>query len=160
MARTSSSGEFKASIRARASSVPGSVSKMIFFPAAEAGNAVASRMAAAANQKMMWFKRFRIGFLPDSKQRRSLAFRPKCCQGQMNNPRGDSRPGCPAERSSAIRLGKNFVELRSTGQPRAAVPTWAEAHERGARAHIRGAVQLESPLCHSRTRHPTEWQAT
>jgi len=36
MARTSSSGEFSASISARASSEPGSVSKMIFF-AARAG---------------------------------------------------------------------------------------------------------------------------
>lgn len=38
IARTSSSGEFSASIRARASSVPGSVSKIIFL-AAEAGKA-------------------------------------------------------------------------------------------------------------------------
>jgi hypothetical protein len=30
--------------------------------------------------------------------------------------------GYPAERSSAICLRKNSVELRSTGQPRAAVP--------------------------------------
>jgi hypothetical protein len=36
---------------------------MIFFPAAEAGIELASRMAAAASRKMMWFKRFRIGFL-------------------------------------------------------------------------------------------------
>src|SRR6267378_722235 len=39
MARTSSSGEWSASIRAIASSVPGSVSKMIFLPEAEAGEA-------------------------------------------------------------------------------------------------------------------------
>ena len=36
---------------------------------------------------------------------------------------GTAAPGCPAERSSAICLRKNPVELRSTGQPRAAVPT-------------------------------------
>ena len=32
-------------------------------------------------------------------------------------------PGCPAERSSAAAVGKNPAELRSAGQPRAAVPT-------------------------------------
>jgi len=36
---------------------------------------------------------------------------------------GTAAPGCPAERSSAAAVGKNPVELRSTGQPGAAVPT-------------------------------------
>ncbi len=74
---------------------------------------------------------------------------------------GTAALGCPVERSSTGVLARTKIaELRSAGQPRAAVPTWAAAHERDARAYIRGAVQLESPLCQSRTRHITEWQAT
>jgi hypothetical protein len=52
MARTSSSGEFRASIRAIASSEPGSVSKMIFFGAAEASRvANASKNEARTSQR-------------------------------------------------------------------------------------------------------------
>jgi lipid-A-disaccharide synthase len=36
---------------------------------------------------------------------------------------GTAAPGCPAERSLAAVVGKNPAELRSTGQPGAAVPT-------------------------------------
>src|SRR5262249_30635006 len=36
---------------------------------------------------------------------------------------GTAALGCPAERSSAVDLHRRTVELRSTGQPRAAVPT-------------------------------------
>ena len=38
---------------------------------------------------------------------------------------GTAAPGCPAEkRSACFACGRNRVELRSTGQLRAAVPTW------------------------------------
>ena len=44
----------------------------------------------------------------------------------LEQPHGDSRLGCPAERSSAIsHAAKNLVELRSTRQPRVAVSTWS-----------------------------------
>src|SRR5271165_3321144 len=50
MARTSSSGELSASIKAMASSVPGSVSKIIFLAAGEAHTGTASSTTAAAQQ--------------------------------------------------------------------------------------------------------------
>src|SRR5215470_9852957 len=50
IARTSSSGEFRANINAMASSEPGSVSKIIFREAAKAGEASDSPTPAIANQ--------------------------------------------------------------------------------------------------------------
>ena len=47
--------------------------------------------------------------------------------------------GCRAEQRSAIAGNGKSVEPCSTGQPRAAVPTWfvdSKMHERDARAHI------------------------
>jgi len=41
-------------------------------------------------------------------------------------PRGTAAPGCPAEQGSAID-SRGTVELRSTGHPGAAVPTWPVA---------------------------------
>ena len=56
MARTSNSGEFSASIIAIASSVPGSVSKMIFFGAAVAAIETPSSNATASR---IWTRNFR-----------------------------------------------------------------------------------------------------
>jgi len=42
---------------------------------------------------------------------------------------GTAALGCPAEQSSAGSGSVKSVELRSTGQPRAAVPTWFLAYE-------------------------------
>ena len=50
MARTSNSGELSASIRASASSVPGSVSMIIFLAAAEAGSASAAKRTTRKNK--------------------------------------------------------------------------------------------------------------
>src|SRR6185437_16051064 len=49
-------------------------------------------------------------------------------KGQWES-RGDSRPRLSAEQSSAGSGSVKSVELRSTGQPRAAVPTWFLAYE-------------------------------
>jgi hypothetical protein len=59
---------------------------------------------------------------------------------QKIETRGDSRPRLSSGAKLRYLSGENPVELRSTGQPRAAVPTsvkFQKKHERDARAYIK-----------------------